>query len=120
MAWPDAQSLLAASDSWQSGSYLSPAVLCARQPLDDAARDMLDQGLKQVRFDPPVIQRLGGSALFEESFLNYLQRFSFSGKWDGNCLYGPLIQLLIAQPVVERLTKTAWMIEKLNSDAVHL
>jgi hypothetical protein len=120
MAWPDAQSLLAASDSWQSGSYLSPAALCTGQALDDITREKLDQRLKQVRFEPPVIQHLGGLALFEESFLNYLQRFSFSGKWDANCLHGPLIQLLIAKPVVESLTGTAWMIEKPDSDAVHL
>lgn len=60
-------------------------------------------------FDPGSIQYLGATQRFNESFLNYLQRFSFSADLDlcrpleaEFCIRGPLIQVLLLKPVLER------------------
>lgn len=114
--FPDPELLIPAWESWRSGTYPQPAALCLPA---SGQKDLIDK-LQAIRFDPDLIQRLGalrgtdGRALFDESFLNYLQRFSFScelataPKGFQTCLQGPLIQLQILRPLLEQWTGEKW------------
>lgn len=79
------QPLFAAQDSWLDGSYNKPAsahLLCPDDvPFTIACgAGLLAEHVRRFKFAPPVIQRLGqvsdakGRSVFQESFLNHLQR----------------------------------------------
>ena len=79
------QPLFAAQDSWLDGSYNKPAsahLLCPDDvPFTIACgAGLLAEHVRRFKFAPAVIQRLGqvsdakGRSVFQESFLNHLQR----------------------------------------------
>jgi hypothetical protein len=81
----DLQPLFAAQESWLDGSYnklSSVQLLC---PMDTpfsiaCGAGLLAEHVRRFKFEPPIIQRLGqvtdpkGRSVFQESFLNHLQR----------------------------------------------
>ncbi len=81
----DLQPLFAAQDSWLDGSYNKPCtahLLCqAGVPFSIACgAGLLTEHIRRFKFVPAIIQRLGqvtdarGRSVFQESFLNHLQR----------------------------------------------
>ncbi len=83
----DLHPLFAAQDSWLDGSYnrlITAHLVCpADHPFSIACgAGLLAEHVRRFKFAPPVIQRLGqvtdakGRSVFQESFLNHLQRLS--------------------------------------------
>lgn len=81
----DLQPLFAAQASWRAGDYQEDSVFYltyrAESPFAIACgASLLAEHVRRFRFSPPIIQRLGqvsdaqGRAIFDESFLNFLQR----------------------------------------------
>ncbi|MBC7774155.1 MAG: hypothetical protein H7246_01850, partial [Phycisphaerae bacterium] len=79
--------LFAAQDSWRDGSYSKPITAQLVCPTDmpfsiACGAGLLAEHVRRFKFAPPVIQRLGqvtdakGRSVFQESFLNHLQRLS--------------------------------------------
>ena len=122
----DVDSLLPAFESWKAGHYQRPACFQLYAETANAAPgkalDAFLRWIKTLTFDPDYIQYLGalrgpeGRSLFDESFLNYLQRFHFScdidaGPMEGQTLpgelllriQGPLIQIQLVQQALEQL-----------------
>lgn len=83
----DLHPLFAAQESWLQGSYNKPVeaqLACPKtEPFSIACgAGLLAEHVRRFRFSPQVIQRLGrvtdamGRSVFQESFLNHLQRLS--------------------------------------------
>jgi hypothetical protein len=81
----DLQPLFDAQKSWLEGSYDKPTtaqlVCSTAKPFCIACgAGLLAEHIRRFKFGPPIIQRLGqvtnrlGRSLFQESFLNHLQR----------------------------------------------
>jgi len=81
----DLHPLFAAQDSWLDGSYnklVSAQLVCPTEsPFSIACgAGLLAEHVRRFKFAPPIIQRLGqvtdkkGRSIFQESFLNHLQR----------------------------------------------
>ncbi len=81
----DLHPLFAAQDSWLDGSYNKPItaqLVCQTgAPFSIACgAGLLAEHIRRFKFDAPIIQRLGqvtdakGRSVFQESFLNHLQR----------------------------------------------
>lgn len=101
----DADLLFPAFQCWQEGTYQQAAVYCGDFPGMEALVELIGR----FSFDLETIQYLGATQRFNESFLNYLQRFSFSFDLDYRqseepavCIRGPLIQILLLKPALER------------------
>ncbi|MBK7408149.1 MAG: hypothetical protein IPL49_04605 [Saprospirales bacterium] len=126
----DVDSLIPAFESWQTGNYQRPSVFhlyAAATPLPAGSSpgkglDAFITWIQTLSFDPEYIQYLGarrgteGRSLFDESFLNYLQRFFFNCDIDivpfedqlipGELLLrirGALIQVQLVQAALEQL-----------------
>lgn len=127
--YQEIETLLEAFESWQSGIYAQEATryhfagdFPGRKTFSPpGGLERCINWIDALSFLPEEIQHLGslqtpaGSPLFNESFLNYLQRFDFSCDMDvfplGLPAYseelllrirGPLIQLQIVKPGLER------------------
>ena len=120
--------LYAAFTLWESGSYGQKQdwlLLAGDQGIANSedAKEAFLKWARSVRFTPDAIQKLGAMRgpnhlpMFNESFLNYLQRFSFKCTVDvlnGNhptspgspmfLVRGPIIQLTLVQTALEQLT----------------
>lgn len=109
--------LHAACDTWHDGSYNQPAscqlVFRAAAPFAIACgAALLAEHIRRFRFSPEVIQRLGqatdtrGRSVFDESFLNHLQRLRLrihvAAPPEGTLLL-PGEPLLIARGPLEQL-----------------
>lgn len=77
--------LFAAQESWLDGTYNKPATAHLMSRTDTpftiaCGAGLLSEHVRRFKFSPPVIQRLGqvtdakGRSVFQESFLNHLQR----------------------------------------------
>ncbi|MBK6904185.1 MAG: hypothetical protein IPH04_15630 [Saprospirales bacterium] len=117
----DPATLLTASLLWKSGQYDQPSriTLLAETPAVARGQEEFLSWVGSIRFSPDQIQRLGalqgsdGYSLFDESFLNYLQRFSFQCEVvavaEGTSVFpgeplvrisGPAIQVQMMQPAL--------------------
>jgi len=83
----DLHPLFAAQDSWLDGSYnklVTAQLVCPTGSSFSIAcgAGLLAEHVRRFKFAPPIIQRLGqvtdakGRSVFQESFLNHLQRLS--------------------------------------------
>ncbi|MBK6994544.1 MAG: hypothetical protein KA138_15870 [Saprospiraceae bacterium] len=81
----DLHPLFAAQDSWLDGSYnklITAQLVCPNDTAFSIAcgAGLLAEHIRRFKFDAPIIQRLGrvtdarGRSVFQESFLNHLQR----------------------------------------------
>lgn len=117
----DPATLLTACRLWNAGQYDQPAsiMLLAEAPSVARGQEEFLAWTASIRFSPDQIQKLGalqgsdGYALFGESFLNYLQRFSFQCEVvavaEGTSVFrgeplvrisGPAIQVQMVQPAL--------------------
>lgn len=110
----DAATLLQAYEHWNSGQYHRMTSVAVQAPdnqfLVSPGKAPFMQWVQALRFSPQQIQQLGAQGMFEESFLNYLQRFSFTCTVEAapegaevlpghNFIWisGPLIQITLAR-----------------------
>lgn len=128
----DPAPLLPAYECWMVGTYQLPASLCLwpnaeRKAISGKEMEELANRCRALHFDPALIQRLGATGLFEESFLNYLQRFHLecriehpSGGGPLACISGPLIQVRLLNPLAMEMIEGDWKEENNNPHALHL
>lgn len=132
MPLSDPALLLPAYECWIAGTYQLPASLCLwpnaeRDAISEKEIEELVHRFRSLHFDTALIQRLGATGLFEESFLNYLQRFRLEcriGQVTGGgplaCVSGPLIQVRLLKPLAMETIGGEWIEENHNPHAIHL
>lgn len=128
----DPDLLLPAYECWMTGTYQLPASLCLwpnaeREAISDEELEELANRCRTLQFDTALIQRLGATGLFEESFLNYLQRFQMECRIERNagtgplvCISGHLVQVRILKPLAMEMIKGDWKEETHNPHVIHL
>lgn len=128
LSFLDTETLYDAFLIWESGEYNHPAEITLFSPGTEglAFPEGLEAFLvwaRSIRFSPAQIQELGAlrepeeGALFNESFLNYLQRFTFQCEvkklTEGTLLppgtpflkiRGPMIQVRLVRTALLQLT----------------
>lgn len=132
MPLSDPALLLPAYECWMAGTYQLPASLCLwpnaeRDAISEKEMEELANRCRALHFDTARIQLLGATGLFEESFLNYLQRFRLECRIEQNtgnsplaCISGPLIQVRILKPLAMESIGGDWTEENHNQHALHL
>jgi len=124
----DTETLYEAFLLWESGEYDRPAEITLFSPGEESPAfpegvDAFLAWARSIRFSPADIQQLGAlrepeeGALFNDSFLNYLQRFTFRCEvkklTEGTLLppgtpllkiRGPMIQVLLVRTALLQLT----------------
>ena len=119
----DLHPLFAAQESWLDGSYnklVTAQLVC---PTDSSfsiacGAGLLVEHVRQFKFAPPIIQRLGqvadqkGRSIFQESFLNHLQRLRLrtqvNAAPEGTLLFPGETMLTIQAPELQvRLLESA-------------
>jgi nicotinic acid phosphoribosyltransferase len=132
MPLSDPALLLPAYECWMAGAYNQPAALCLwpnaeRDAVSDKELEQLVHRCRALHFDTALVQRLGGTGLFKESFLNYLQRFRLECRIEQNtansplaCISGPLIQVRLLKPLAMEMIEGEWIEENQSPHAIHL
>ena len=124
----DTESLLQAYQHWQSGQYnQASGMLLLAEASPQGGQTVVARGIeaflswtRSIRFPPDEIQKLGalrgpdGYSLFDESFLNYLQRFDFQCAVDavaeGTSVFPGEPLLKISGPLIQvELVRTAML-----------
>ncbi|MFZ2900698.1 MAG: hypothetical protein WA004_18845 [Saprospiraceae bacterium] len=119
-----------AYECWMAGTYQLPASLClwpdaGRKAISEKEMEELANRCQTLHFDTALIQRLGATGLFEESFLNYLQRFRLECRIEQHtsplaCIFGPLIQVRILRPLAMEMIEGNWTEENPGPHVIHL
>ncbi len=128
----DPDLLFPAYECWKAGTYQLPASLCLwpnaeRDPISEKEAEELASRCQSLHFDTALIQRLGATGLFEESFLNYLQRFRLECRIERNtgagplvCISGPLVQVRLLKPLAMAMIEGEWIEENNTPHVIHL